>query len=378
MARQSIARGAGTGRVFPVTAAALAALALLGGCASIPDITVSYRPVKWALVVTVAHTITCNRDNSLAVVERGAAYLPIYSAAAADPRFRIQLKALDRFYADADIALALTDDGRLKSINQSTTGQGETLVKSAIAAAATIAAVPAVPSVAAAASGGVELFSNNANRKRAASARSTSVCDVVRKWSLSAPDQLPQVSLVQTAVIKADSSGVVPAETSEDQRKLLDELKQARLDLSAAVTPSFAVGELQPIAEPGTSVASNEVPLTLQRMLSLGVAVSDVQGDIGSKSIPVPTKEIFVLPIPKAALFGKQSFSLALADSGRISSIGYGRTAGAPSVLGAVTAAAGAETTADTAEAAAMKAAADLIAQQQRFNTCKLKPSECK
>ena len=113
-------------------------------------------------------------------------------------------------------------------------------------------------------------------------------------------------------------------------------------------------------------------------MVSLSAAATDAQGPIGSKSVPVPTTTTFAVPIPKAALFGKQTFSLVLAESGRITSLGYGRTAGVPGALGATAAAAGAETTEDNTEAAAMKAASDLIAQQQRYNNCKLKPSECK
>lgn len=348
--------------------------ALLGGCASIPDVTVSYRPVKWAMLVTVVHTVTCNRDRSLAIIERGATFLPIYSAAAADPRFQLRLKDLDRFYADADITLALADDGRLKSINASTTGQGEAVVKGAIAAAATLASVPVAAAVPV---GAVSLFSHNVLQKKLEAVKPDSVCDVVGKWSLTAPEQLPQVSLVQTTVIRG-VAGDLPPSPSEDQKPLLERLKKAGLDFTATVSPSFTQDELQPIAKPGEEVASDEIPLRMQRMVTFKAAVKDAQGDIGAKSIPVPTGNSFVLPIPKAALFGKQSFSLVVGESGRITSIGYGRMTGVPGALGALTAVAGAETTEDNTQAAAMKAASDLIAQQQRYSNCKLKPTECK
>ncbi len=372
-----------------VFVAATVVLPVVIGCAAIPNITVSYRPVKSALLVTVAHTVTCNREGTRAIVERGATFLPIYSAARADPRFQLQLKDLDRFYADADMTLALTDDGRLKSINQSTTGQGEAIVKSTVAALATVAAAPAAaPFAAVRPQDGVMLFSENVFKAQAEKAKPSEVCRVVRDWSLAARDKLPQVSVVQTALIvptvgavvdsKAFKDQVVDARASKDQEQLLESLKRADLDLSTKVTATFAKEELQPIAEPKVSVASNEVPLTLQRMVALSAAVADAQGPIGSKSIPVPSTDVFVVPIPKAALFGKQSFSLALADSGRIASIGYGRTTGVSSALGAVTAVAGAETTEDNAEVAAMKAAADLIAQQQRYNNCRLNPPDCK
>lgn len=354
--------------------AAMGLLALLGGCASIPDVEVSYRPVKWAMLVTVVHTVTCNRDASLAIIERGANFLPIYSAASADPRFQLRLKDLDRFFADADIAVALTDDGRLKSINATTTGQGEALVKSAITAAATLASVPVTGAVPA---GAVSLFSQNVLQKRIAEAKPDSVCDVVRKWSLTAPDQLPQVSLVQTTLIRGVAADPAPA-PSEDQKPLLEKLQGAGLDFRATVSTNVIQGELQPIAKLREVVESDEVPLRMQRMVTFKATVTDAQGDIGIKSIPVPTSNTFVLPVPKAALFGKQSFSLVLTESGRISNIGYGRIAGTPGAMGALTAVAGAETTEDNTEAAAMKAASDLIAQQQRYSNCKLKPAECK
>lgn len=351
-----------------------AAAAVCAGCASIPDVEVNYRPVRWALQVAIVHTVTCNRDNSLAIIERGATFVPIYAAAAADPRFALRLKDLDRFYADADLQIALTDDGRLKSINASTTGQGEAVIKGAITAAATLAAMPAP---AAAPASAVSLQHHNALQKLIPKATPATVCRVVREWSRTAPDQLPQVSLVQTALVKGTTADKPPA-TSEDQKALLEQLQAANLDFAASLSSSFGTEELQPIAQPRDAVGSAEVPLRLQRMVSFSVQVRDAQGDIAAKSIPVPTSGSFVLPVPKAALFGKQSFSLSLADSGRITSLGYGSTSGAAGSLNALSAVAGAETTEENAQAAAMKAASDLIAQQQRFSNCKLKPTECK
>ena len=82
-------------------------------------------------------------------------------------------------------------------------------------------------------------------------------------------------------------------------------------------------------------------------------------------------KSMYDLPIPKAAFFGTQTFSLAVAESGAITQIGYGANSGASQVLGtaenAVNSFAG-QTTAE--RAAEAKAEADLIAQQQRLIRC--------
>lgn len=354
---------------------AVGVFTLFVGCASIPDVEVSYRPVKWSMLLTVVHTITCNHDDSLAIIERGANFLPIYFAGPADPRFRLRLKDLDRYSADADFTVGFTDDGRLKSINASTVGQGESVVKGSVAAAASLASVPVA--LAAVPAGAVSLFSQNVLQKRIADAKPATICNVVRKWTLTAPSQLPQVSLVQTTVLRGVPSDLDPVPT-EDQRPLLAQLQESGLDLNTKVSTSFVKDELQPIAKLSEVVGSEEVPLRIQRMVTFKATVKDAQGDIGIKSIPVPTSDTFVLPVPKAALFGKQSFSLLLAESGRISNMGYGRTAGTPGAMGALTALAGAETTEDNTQAAAMKAASDLIAQQQRYSNCKLKPTECK
>ena len=361
----------------PIAMPVLLFASLVGGCASIPDVTVTYRPVRWAVLITVAHTITCNRENTLAIVERGAVFLPLYSAAPPDTRFRIRLQDLNRYTADSDIAIAFTDDGRLKSINQSTTGQGEAAVKGVVGLAAAVAAQP--PSVPLSAPpSGVSLFSQNVFKGQVEAAKPSTVCAVVQKRSLSAPNQLAQVSLVQTGLVKSNSGSTIAANPSKDQEHLLLELKKAGLDLATEATTKLSSEELQPIAEPVETVASDEVPVVLQRMRELSVEVTDTQGTIGSKSVPVPMTSVLVLPVPKAALIGKQSFSLTVAESGKIVTIGYGRTSGAPGAFGAATAIASAEVTEDTAEAAAMKAASDLIAQQQRYNNCKLKPSDCK
>ena len=356
---------------------------LVGGCASIPDVTINYRPVKWALLVTIAHTLTCNDEGTLLMVDSGSTYTPFYSAGPTDPQYHIRLSGLNRFYADADIALSLTDDGRLKSINQWTTGQGEAIAKSAVTAVATLGVQPLAGPFTVKPVPGVNLNSQNVV-KRAEPPQEPkpqdfrAVCAVVRNYRID-PDKPPQVSLIQTAEIRANSCASVKAKTARGQEGLFRDLKRADLDLTSKVLVAFSNDELQPIAGTPTTVGPDEVPLTLQRMVSVSArVVVDAQGQIASKSIPVPTTGVFVVPIPKAALFGKQSFSLVLADSGRISSIGYGRISGAASALGAVTSVAGADATEDNIEAAALKAAADLIAQQQRYNNCRLKPSDCK
>ena len=87
----------------------------------------------------------------------------------------------------------------------------------------------------------------------------------------------------------------------------------------------------------------------------------------------------YVVPVPRAAMFGKQGFGVAFQESGALGSIQYVSNSGAASALGAanslVTIAEG-ETTA--AKAASIKAEADVIIQQQRLIVCVADPKSCK
>ncbi len=82
-----------------------------------------------------------------------------------------------------------------------------------------------------------------------------------------------------------------------------------------------------------------------------------------------PTTPPIEVPIPRARSFGNSSFALALSDSGAITSVTYSKTASGAAVLN------GLET--DASKANAIKAEADLIAQQQRLILCKTKPEQC-
>ncbi|MBQ0933176.1 hypothetical protein [Ideonella alba] len=351
---------------------------LLIGCASVPDVAVSYRPVRWATSVAVVHTITCSRDDQIVVIQRDAAFVPIYSADEPRDDFRIDLKQLDRFFADSDISLAFTDDGRLKSVNQSTTGQGELVVKGAISLGASLLSGQNVGPTASLnqPTAGILLFERDIFKKQLKGPAPAAVCGLIRKSTILAPDQLPQVSIVHTASLNSEAISAVP-KASNDQEVLVEGLKSLGIDLSSSVKGIFGTEELQPIANLKSSVGADEVPLTLQRMVSLLVSVEDSSGTIGGSKIAVPTSRTFVLPIPKAALFGKQSFQLVLSDSGRIATLGYGKLTGVPAAMGAATATVNAQVNVDNAETAALKAASDLIAQQQRYNTCRLTPSAC-
>ena len=380
-------------RAISGRAAAMAASLFLGACASVPDVTLTYRPVAWSVGASVVQTITCTRDGKRAIVARGATFTPVYRADMNATPFKLPLKDLDRYFADSDLTVSYTDDGRLKSINQSSTGQGEAITKAAVG---TVAAVGTLSAGAATANlMGYTLSASQLNgllilsegKLKADPAKPDPICDVVNRWSAATgPTALPQISIVQTKALRLaqlDASAIT-LDADEQATVLLAELSAAKLDLSANVAARLVAdgSGIQPIAGPRGAVGSGEVPLKIQQTGSVLVMATRTENGkdetIGSASVIIPLADTFTLPIPKPALFGKQTFMLTLGESGRITSIGYGRTAGAASGLNAFSSLAGAKTAEDTAETAALKAAADLIAQQSRLNQCVLDPAGCK
>lgn len=362
----------------------IAATLVMGGCATIPDVTVAYRPVKWAVLATVVHTVTCNRQSDKELLQRAVSFTPLYSADAPDDKYQIRMKGVDRYFADAEMAVALTDDGRLKSINSTSTGQGDAVVKGLISLGAATHAAMVMKDY-------VNFFSKIAPMQQDKPKKS--VCDVVKDFSTAAPDQVFQVAVVQSALVLPDAEGKVPESTIAqgvvEQAALREQLTAAGMTLQTTIKASIRaisdkkdapLMELQPFATFPNSVADDEVPVRLQRVraLKLSAAQASDREPIQTANVQIPTKETFVVPIPKAALFGKQTFSMTLAETGKVTSIGYGRLSGAPAALGAATSIAGISVTEDGVDAAALKAAADILAQQNRIRICNEKPADCK
>jgi hypothetical protein len=85
----------------------------------------------------------------------------------------------------------------------------------------------------------------------------------------------------------------------------------------------------------------------------------------------------YQLPIPRAAMFGKQVFAASFDEAGSISQVQYAKDTGGAGVLNVLDAAASQLNRTDTEQAAAYKAEADVIAAQQRLVKCKAAPASC-
>jgi hypothetical protein len=339
-------------RFFAASLAALG-IAAVGGCSSLPDVTVSYFPAKATTTLAVTQSIDCDAQKQHLFFVYSVVPTTVYSSDLSQAPHTLHIRDLDGTFSDVATTFNLTDDGRLKSINASTTGEAEAIVKAAASLVTTLGALAA------------------------AAPAASPPCDVVTAWGGGKP-----VSLTYTQVLNygnAFSGGtysLAPAPGNEDlYRQLKDHL------------PSIALyadpPKIVPRAASGPSATTGDVLLALNDTAStaLTVKVHDaIDGDVAiwNGVATIPEGSIYYLPIPKSALFGKQVFTLSLSDAGAITSVGYEKDNGAAGVLNSVNSAAGAEkptTAAD--EAAQLKAQADIIAQQARLVRCNAQPSAC-
>jgi len=96
--------------------------------------------------VTITQTVACNQSQDGFVVVTTPSITSTYSANYSKGPYRIKIRDFEggfSGFADSDASFAFFDDGRLKSVNQSTTGQGEAVIKSAVTLATTISAAAA-------------------------------------------------------------------------------------------------------------------------------------------------------------------------------------------------------------------------------------------
>lgn len=335
--------------------AALAAAHLLAACAQTPDIKLGYHFARAEMSVRVVRTVVCDEANRPVIVTSVTPTV-VHSADLDRGKLDLPIKSVASSFANADVKLERWEDGRIKGVNATSVGQGEVIVK-------TIASiVPMLP------------------------------------FDGPPPPTFPD----QCAFIKASGGGkpltlifdgpvnlkAAPGNWKEIPAEIgsafyFSRLSAAMGSVCASVTGSATgVAPVDPVSPSGKDV---RLRLRQPGRVAVRVAGHAPTGGCGSAAIwdgVVLAGQAGVeydLPIPRAALFGKQAFAVSVGETGALLSVQYGQEAGTSAILNAV----GSALTAISGDTAAVKAAelkseADLIAQQQRLALCKAKPAECK
>lgn len=332
-------------------------LLLISGCANLPDAKIGYYLPKTQIGFKVVRSIACNAQN-YPIVANNVTPIVTHSADIKE-LLPIDLNGLQGVFNDADVKLEFYNDGRLKAINTSNTGQGEAIFKTGVSIVSAVV--------------GLKVFSpkppitpNQYKEK----------CEFIKGIAKDEPLTLTysgDINITETEYqkFKADAQsqyydevlriflgniqGKVIATTPPQETPVFDIKEKNGINIKALNPGYVEIG----IEADNISVPSDNVIWTG----SLPVA------DLGRS---------YDIPIPKPALFGKTTFAATFGESGALTSVQYVSSTGAGQVLNVVDSAIGEFHQKTTAEKAAqVKAEADLIVQQQRLVKCLANPSSC-
>jgi hypothetical protein len=345
-------------RIQSAQAAALAVL--MSGCASMPDVAIKYYFPKAETQLQVTQTLACTKDAAEIISVASVSQSTTYSSDRAVPRGQLRYKDVAGMFSDGDLAVSLADDGRLVSVNSSSTGQGGAFVKDFIALAAMVVK-PAG-------------WTGDPPRRDV-----KKICGVIDNFGAGKP-----VSLQFGAKIH-----YVAPYPERNEMLTIDPNSRVVYDALTAVdaAPSFLASIKVSEAESAASLSSDDFNRGFIELNDTAIATVTVGGiapgsqesvSVWTNEIPIPLTTHYRLPLPTAGFFGKQTFAISLSGAGAIQKLQYG-TAGAAEGADAAVALAKALIGPTNAEkAAALKAEADLIAQQQRLAQCQANPSACK
>jgi hypothetical protein len=387
-----------------------AAALVLAGCSKIPDVTVNYYFPRAKTQFAVTQTIGCSPkvDGKHRVIRSAISVISTITNSAdldwknddGSPRQgRLRYLAFHGMFNDADATVTLTPDGRLASINTSSSGQGGAIVKSVVTVAGAIAllgpppAGPFVETVEDKACEKVDIFS----AVPATSGDAKGALLVTLTYNVTFTHKAVTGADPTFAVDTANSSGYddqsgdrtnitfVPDAASKPAYDALRGQLGERMATTLKVISTKADQRVMTSTAPTTVMSGEGFPLELNKVAVVNLGIDGHAGDmlqstqIWGGAVPIPMRETYQIPIPSPAMFGKTAFGISLSDYGSVTSLHYGETDGASEAMDAVGQIANALKPKTTEEVSNdLKGQADLIAQQQRLIGCEVSPSTCK
>jgi len=358
---------------------------MLTGCANgIPKGSQTYYLPKAETTLTVTQTLTCNTagDRLLQVVTVTPS--TIYSSDTSRT-MKITPRNISSSVSDADISFTFTDDGRLSSVNTSTTGQGNAIVKSALAVAKVVgilaASVPGPMNAKAA----CKTIAVLAPKTKAEAPPPSVTITYVHSFEFDTSSGTVQLKDGNNSGSKFEAEFGTSFASSTYFRALKSNIPTLGFDIelvdsTSRTAPNWTDSDSADLYVPLNSLAT--VKLNIRGLPGDMTALSREPIWSGEVLVPLTRDEDLIkVPIPKPALFGQRKLSLTLAPNGSITKIGYVSTGVSDSAeaLGAIGSAVLTSPKELTVaqQAAALQAQADLIFQQQRLAICQAKPESC-
>ena len=335
-----------------------AAILLLGcvGCAHTPDVTMQYYLSAAKVTFKVTRTIACDAANNK-VISTGDATPTVQHYADRDAEVQtVAIAPLKSLFANTDVKFEFYEDGRLKGINESTTGQGENILKTALSIASALRTRSA----------GLETKDAAAD------------CAAILKVGKQSP-----ISLVYQGEVKVEKTGKQKLEGDSMTKGYLALLPKGAVDDVCAVVDQKKVEHATAPVKYAKQDGDVLVPMRQPAYVGIRIAASSnpdcSEGDTiwEGRVLAGQKGEPYFLPIPKAVMFGKQTFNLAVGESGAVTLIQYATEVGTGQVLNVISSGLDMLQNEDTKRANAARAEADLIAAQQRLVKCRADPKNC-
>ena len=361
--------------MFKIFAVVFSLSLFASGCARMPEMSVHYYLPVSKLHLEVIRTVTCDdRDNLLvaSTVVPTVSHMADRSAPKA-----VSVDKLDDYLSVSNLQFTFYEDGRLKSINTTSTGQGESIFKNVISLAQSAAGLDP----------GLQPFYQPPL--------------IPRPESTGKPEngeprsaECQYISARKNSTLTLRFEGSIDPKCSDGRHPCtLDPREESKIHLNAlkgnlGKVGEFAVYETYAATRaPTTQGSSTDASVLLALNAPSDVTVKVVMGKdtdtedswSGTFVMALPGSD-YGIPIPKASVFGKQTFSLAVAPSGAVTELGYVKDAGVAQGIGV------GQNLIDTfgpraaalERLAILKTEADLIAAQQRLVRCRADPATCK
>ena len=342
-----------------------AALSLLvGSCASVPPVVYQYSPAMGVVTISVVQALACTTDQTRLIISNTQPTVNVSYQASTDGKPWSVSVAAGSEAANADFTLTRWDDGRLKSINSVSTGQGSTIAKDLVTFGGALATVVGEIPAPTAPPPPVLKICTELKLLNKDSVVSITYSDQFRLADLTDSPQF-----IKAAALSAD---------------LFDQLKGLQHIGPMSVSMTQKAYDTKPAIHQVSAGDRNDYFwLKLQSVRFGELRVSDQKGAaMSTTQVLIPStddQQAWELPIPKSRAFGKSTFALSVSESGLVTSVEYARETGVPGALEAAGSGLSAFAPSSASEKlSALKTQDDLIAENNRHALCLAQPENCK
>ena len=346
---------------------------------------IGYYLPKSVLSLEVTRAVACDNNKNPIVA---SAFVASVSHSADRSAFRsIALDELDGFLSNTKLTFEFHEDGRLKGVNTSSEGRGRAFIKGAASLAASLGTLSTPVEIKPPEESGQPVPQSEVqNAQENGKPPNVELCDRIDK-AVKGKNKVLTLKFGGVAELKGCKGGAFEVAAKQESQVHVDYLRSKGADLGRIAASASPIGHGDLVRSAIEEGAETDVELAMREPGAVEVEVAvdggvfeGAQDSWSGTVLMAQCGPEYRIPIPKAALFGEQTFVLAVSKSGAVTKLGYTKDTGAAEVvgvgqdvldeLGPVAAA--------NAQAVAMKAEADRIAALQRLVRCRTDPKNCK